>query len=55
LDKHTKLELPESMVAMEIRQRLQQAVSSFMQQGQTEDNIKDHQEETIIHPNAGCN
>ncbi|MDA3800356.1 MAG: trigger factor [Kiritimatiellae bacterium] len=47
LDKHTKLELPESMVAMEIRQRLQQAVSSFMQQGQTEDNIKDHQEEIL--------
>lgn len=47
LDKHTKMELPESLVGMEVRQRLQQAVSSFMQQGQTEDNIKERQEEIL--------
>jgi len=47
LDKHTKMDLPESVVAMETRQRLQQAVQSFMQQGQKEDDIKEKQEEIL--------
>jgi len=47
LDKHTKMDLPESVVAMETRQRLQQTVQSFMQQGQKEDDIKNKQEEIL--------
>jgi trigger factor len=47
LDKHTKMDLPESVVAMETRQRIQQTVQSFMQQGQKEDDIAEKQEEIL--------
>ncbi len=47
LDKHTKMDLPESVVVMETRQRIQQSVQSFMQQGLSQDNISEKQEEIL--------